>query len=659
MNRILRVLVAAVIPVVSVPVLASSASAVGPTEFTVGFGGTGFDGSVVVQALPDASVIAVAKHGFGPDGSISLRRLSGQGDTVWERSIPEAASSGFYGSEFRTSLLLDDGRVLFGGYSDADGSPDALFDAVLLAVDPATGASSTVTWGGPAKDMVDTIAQCADGSLYVAGGVWDGSAAPGETAALGGTDIFVTKFTVGLERSWTRQLGSHRNDMVFAARCATDGSVDLNAWAAGSVNGQGSNDHYNFFTARLDASGNTVRTIVSNLDPGEWSPQGGAYAPDGSYYVVGESNGAYPHLQCTEWAIGGSFVARYAADGTLMWRALLPCSNLNRRIVVGASGDLFVLGTAGNRRIAGQQKYGDDDFLLHRYSPDGTRLWTHQFGSSLADVGSSLSVDGDGGVYVGAYSKGSYGGYQPVDDWDALVMRYDVNDIAPTTTTPTTTTTSTVAPAAVCTADTTTMLADSAAGRPIWFYGDDIGEARMAALWEYASTHNPRDFGRVIGADQNWFGDCKYAGVGLGTGSGYSWHDRNVVLWMWADAVDLVVARQSIMNLIDSLVPPTTTTTSTVAPTTTTVSSPVTAAPIAPVATAPSTEAPVAEAQAVMAGAVSALPAPVMAAASRSVLARAMPAAPKKVVPKKKVSVKSPAGKKSAKKVSRVLRVQR
>ena len=126
------------------------------------------------------------------------------------------------------------------------------------------------------------------------------------------------------------------------------------------------------------------------------------------------------------------------------------------------------------------------------------------------------------------------------------------------------------------------MLADSAAGRPIWFYGDDIGEARMAALWEYASTHNPRDFGRVIGADQNWFGDCKYAGVGLGTGSGYSWHDRNVVLWMWADAVDLATARQSIMNLIDSLVP-----------TTTTVAPPMTTTTVAPAVTVPTTDSPV------------------------------------------------------------------
>lgn len=85
----------------------------------------------------------------------------------------------------------------------------------------------------------------------------------------------------------------------------------------------------------------------------------------------------------------------------------------------------------------------------------------------------------------------------------------------------------------------------------------------MAALWEYAHSHTPHDFGRLIAADQDWLGACRYAGIGLGTGSGYSWHDRNVVLWVWTDAVDMTVARRTIMDLIDSLVPPTTTTTTT------------------------------------------------------------------------------------------------
>ncbi|NBU39025.1 MAG: hypothetical protein EBS32_12475 [Actinobacteria bacterium] len=374
--------------------------------------------------------------------------------------------------------------------------------------------------------------------------------------------------------------------------------------------------------------------------------------------MVGESNSEYPGLPCTERALGGSFVSHYSEDGVLLWRSILACANLNRKIAVGASGDLFVLGGT-DRRVADQQKFGGSDILIHRYSPDGTRITTRQFGSELDDVASSMSIDSTGHLFVGGYSKGTYDGYTAVDDWDALVMRFDVGDVVP----PTTSTTAPVVAQSACTAATTTMLADSDAGRPIWFYGDDIGEARMAALWDYASTHNPRDFGRVIGADQNWFGTCKYAGVGLGTGSGYSWHDRNVVLWMWADAVDLDVARQSIMNLIDSLVPPTTTA---AAPaTTTTVAAPVTSAPTAPAVSTTPTGAPEASqtlaiAQVpVAAGAVGSTAATVTAAASTTRTGPTAVTPSHKSTPKKTVPKKTPSKKKTTKKVSHVLRVQR
>ena len=658
MNRFLRAAVAAVIPVASLACMAATASASSATEFTLGFGGPGFDGSVVVQSLPDSSVIAVTKHGFGPGGSTSSRRIGVDGSTSWVATLVDGADNGFYGAEYISAALLDHETVLVAGYADPAGAPNGHFDNVLLAV-KADGRVSTVdTWGGPGSDFGREIDVCADGSFYVGGGSWGASASPTETDAIGMVDIFVTRFGADMTRQWTRAIGSTNNDNLFGLNCRADNSVDLNAWAAGSVNGQGSDAHYNFFTARMDASGNTVRTIVSDLDPGAWSPQGGAYAPDGSYYVVGESNSEYPGLPCTERALGGSFVSHYSEDGVLLWRSILACANLNRKIAVGASGDLFVLGGT-DRRVADQQKFGGSDILIHRYSPDGTRITTRQFGSELDDVASSMSIDSTGHLFVGGYSKGTYDGYTAVDDWDALVMRFDVGDVVP----PTTSTTAPVVAQSVCTAATTTMLADSDAGRPIWFYGDDIGEARMAALWDYASTHNPRDFGRVIGADQNWFGACKYAGVGLGTGSGYSWHDRNVVLWMWADAVDLDVARQSIMNLIDSLVPPTTTV---AAPaTTTTVAAPVTSAPTAPAVSTTSTGAPEASqtlaiAQVpVAAGAVGSTAATVTAAASTTRTGPTAVTPSHKSTPKKTVPKKTPSKKKTTKKVSHVLRVQR
>ena len=227
--------------------------------------------------------------------------------------------------------------------------------------------------------------------------------------------------------------------------CRPDGGVDLNAWAAGAVNGEGSDSYYNFFIARFDAAGNTVRTIVTELDPGQWGPPASVYAADGSYYVTGESNSMYPNMSCTEWALGGMAVAHFSADGELLWRSILACGNSPSRIAVGASGDLFIIGYA-QVRVAGQKKYGGTDMLIHRYSPDGRRISTKQFGSESDDSPFTMSLDSTGHLYVGAQITGTYDGYATVGSWDALVMRFDVGDVVPTTTTTTSTTTTTVAP---------------------------------------------------------------------------------------------------------------------------------------------------------------------------------------------------------------------
>jgi hypothetical protein len=150
-----------------------------------------------------------------------------------------------------------------------------------------------------------------------------------------------------------------------------------------------------------------------------------------------------------------------------------------------------------------------------------------------------------------------------------------------------------------CDAAIATYLPISEVPQPISFYGDNIGEQQMAVLWDLGMKWNTHDFGKVIAAEQNWFGECKYPGIGLATGSGYSWHDRNVTLWIWADGVDLAQAVSTIHSLLQPTPVTTTststtsttttsTTTTTLAPTTSTTSS-TTTLPPAPVDEEPAT----------------------------------------------------------------------
>jgi len=582
-------LVVAVLPSVA----SAQPEAVLRVDYSVEVNGAGFDGSVVAQPLADGSVMSLAKHGWGPGGTTTVRLINQSGAVQWVTTIAEVQGGGFYGSEYRESVALPDGRAVFVGYSDSrfltDIQPDGHdFDAVILVVSPDGSYEHVAQFGDTGQDFLRYIVRCADGTFYVGGSAWDHSVAPSETPAIGMADNFVARFDAGFRRMWVRQFGSRNNDAIMSLGCRADGGVDVNAWAAGSVNGEGNDNYYNFFTMRMSATGETVRTIVTDLDGGEWSPQGGVTAADGSYYVVGESNSVYPSLPCTERALGGSFIAKYSADGVMEWRTVIACANMSKNVVVEADGSLLVVGTAFGKRIAGQPRFGGSDFLLHRFAPDGTRLWTRQFGTGEDDVVSSFALDTAGNAVIGGYTKANTTVDSPSDEWDALTMRLATGEAAPSGTVP-------------CSAATSTMLSDSVTPRPIWIYGEDIGEARMAALWAYAHSHTPHDFGRLIAADQDWLGACRYAGIGLGTGSGYSWLDRNVVLWVWADAVDIALARRTVMDLIDSLVP---TPVTTLPPTTTTVAMPALVAPdetVAAPAPGPMPEPPAAPGAATMA----------------------------------------------------------
>jgi hypothetical protein len=120
------------------------------------------------------------------------------------------------------------------------------------------------------------------------------------------------------------------------------------------------------------------------------------------------------------------------------------------------------------------------------------------------------------------------------------------------------------AEAAVC--GEPTMLASALRGRPITISGIQIGKDKMETLWRIATTPPEEStpfFGKVIAEDQDWLSSCQYPGIGIGAGSGMSWEERSVTLWVWADAVDLSAARLSIYRLIGAVVASTTTTSTT------------------------------------------------------------------------------------------------
>ncbi len=477
-----RLAVVATLCTVLITGMANSTNAlVSENAWTIGWGGIGYDGGVIAQPLDDGSIITISNV----SGGTLAKKFDTNGSLQWSIPVDNIGATGVFTAE--SSVLLPDGRALFFGYVEQDPvNQPQIFDAELIAISTDGVATLITQFGGPSSEFVKSVGICSDGSFFIGGTVWGGSVDPGNTVGVGMVDLYVAKYDSNFNRQWIKQFGSTNQDALFSVSCGPSNTATVSAWGAGAINGQGSNDHYNFYVIKYGATGNLISTVETERDGGYWSPQGGAAGPDGSMYVVGEHNsrnlGSVP---CTQQALGGSFISKYNNSGDLVWRQIIDCGNLNRRVAVDAWGNVYVLGGAGNIRVAGQQKFGGDDILLHKYSADGVRLWTGQFGSADDEYGNSIALDKDGNVFIGASGKGLFDGYQPVNEWDAFLIKNRVGEtgvkaapaeipvppttvapttVAPTTTTttttlapiPTTTTTTTVAPVSIAVAQTTT-----------------------------------------------------------------------------------------------------------------------------------------------------------------------------------------------------------
>ena len=430
----------------------STSALASENAWTIGWGGIGNDGGVIAQPLADGSIITISNV----DSGTLAKKFDTNGVLQWSIPVDNIGATGVLTAE--SSVLLPDGRALFFGYVEQNPvDQPQIFDAELIAISTDGVATLITQFGGPSSEFVKSVGVCPDGSFYVGGTVWGGSVDPGNTAVVGMVDLYLAKYDSSFNRQWIKQFGSTNNDALFSVSCGLNNSATVSAWGAGAMNGQGSNDHYNFYVIKYGANGNLISTVETERDGGYWSPQNGAAGPDGSMYVVGEHNsrnlGSVP---CTQQAIGGSFVTKYNNSGDLVWRQIIDCGNYNRRVAVDAWGNVYVLGGAGNIRVAGQQKFGGEDILLHKYSADGVRLWTRQFGSADDEYGNSLAIDTDGNVFIGVQGRGLLDGYQPVNEWDAILLKNRVGETGVKATPPEIPVTTTSAPVTTTSTNTST-----------------------------------------------------------------------------------------------------------------------------------------------------------------------------------------------------------
>lgn len=142
---------------------------------------------------------------------------------------------------------------------------------------------------------------------------------------------------------------------------------------------------------------------------------------DDNAYVTGSTYGEFDGN--TSSGSQDVFLAKHDPDGTQLWTRQFGSSNWEypNDIAVDSGGSAYVVGYTGGE-LDGNTTSGRGDGFLVKYDRDGMKLWERQFGTSNIDVAKGVVVDSDRNVYVVGYENAT--GVTGTHDPDPFIIKY-------------------------------------------------------------------------------------------------------------------------------------------------------------------------------------------------------------------------------------------
>jgi Beta-propeller repeat len=330
-------------------------------------------------------------------------------DLLWTRQIGTAELDwgiGVAADHAGNTYIIGDTRGSLGGPSAGAG------DIFLSRYD----ASGAVLWtrqlGTSRNDYAGGVAVDSTGGVYITG----------TTRSLGGpgrgsSDVFLARFSASGTLLWLRQIGTSQPE---AARAVAVDSED-NAYITGQTTGDfggpsaGGNDA---FLAKFNASGGLLWTSQTGTPMFE-DAFGVAVDSDGNAYISGQTWGSLGAQNAGEF---DAFLVKFGAQGDLLWKRQAGTISHEHgySVAVDSAGNAYMAGATGGD--LGGPSAGQWDVFLAKYSPSGTLLRMHQFGTGFSEIGYGLALDSEDSAYI----TGSYGIHN-VRDQDVFLSKIDVS----------------------------------------------------------------------------------------------------------------------------------------------------------------------------------------------------------------------------------------
>jgi hypothetical protein len=291
--------------------------------------------------------------------------------------------------------------------------------------------AAPATWvhqaGGVSDALSSDVATLADGSTYLAGYFLDeavfGAGSPEETTltSVGDLDHFVARYRKDGTLAWAVRDGGLRDDRAEALDVFTDGSCVVAGYRIDPVAGDP-----DAFTSRFAANG---QRLWLSYGFGSGNDTGSAVVAlaDGTCVATGSFTDAatFGPGEAQETILTSSggqhgFVARYAANGSLLWAVATLGSGPSRVLAAGRGpgGGVVVAGTFEGTVILGPGEAGEqtlvstggNDLFVAGYAADGHLAWAARDGGAGEDQVRDLATYADGSFVLAGAS------------WDATGM---------------------------------------------------------------------------------------------------------------------------------------------------------------------------------------------------------------------------------------------
>lgn len=287
-----------------------------------------------------------------------------------------------------------------------DGQP-----LTAVAADEAADPGLTQNWQAALGDAGQSVTSSgvalgANGTVFLAGSIE--GALEGQTQ-LGGRDAFLAAYSTAGEPLWVRQLGTAEADSAAGVASDAESNVFVAGSTAGALDG-GAAGFGDGFLAKYAADGNVL-----------WTRQLGSAAPDAATGVSVAPSGVSTVVGHTRGSLGGktrsgtdadAFVAQYSAAGALLWVQQLGSEpgydDIAQGVSVSAEGAIYVAGRTFGA-LDGEAA-GSADAFLAKYSGEGELLWVRQLGAADFDAAEAVVADAGGDVYIGGQAGGFLAG---------------------------------------------------------------------------------------------------------------------------------------------------------------------------------------------------------------------------------------------------------